>query len=76
MIIILCTLMAYCLAQAVVFGSTQRITLAEAIQMLQGLSQALMEAFTQALGEPLPPPSEADQDLAADSIFVGLLLTL
>jgi IS4 transposase len=76
MIIILCTLMAYCLAQAVVFGSTQRVTLAEAIQMLQSLSQALMAAFTQALGEPLPPPSEPDQDLAADSIFVGLLLTL
>ena len=76
MIIILCTLMAYCLAQAVVFGSSQRVTLAEAIQMLQGLSQALMEAFTQALGEPLPPPSEPGQHLAADSIFVGLLLTL
>ena len=76
MIIILCTLMAYCLAQAVVFGSTERVTLAEAIQMLQGLSQALMEALTQALGELLPPPSAPDQSVAADSIFVGLLLTL
>jgi hypothetical protein len=75
MIIILCTLMAYCLAQALVFGSPERVTLAEAIQMLQGLSQAVLELFTEALGEPLPPPSMPDQDAATDAIFVGLLLT-
>ena len=50
MIIILCTLMAYCLARAVIFGSSQPVTLTEVIRMLQALSTAVFAAFAQALG--------------------------
>lgn len=60
MIIILSTLMAYCLAQAVVFGSTEPMTLAEAIQVLQTLSASVFAALEHALlpfaSRAAPPP--------------------
>ena len=71
----LCTLIAYCLAQAAVFGSTQRLTLAEAIQMLQSLSVPPMEAIGKALGHSAPCSSAAVPPAASESIIVALLLT-
>jgi IS4 transposase len=64
MIIILCTLMAYCLAQALVFGANEPMTLAEAIQVLQTLSASVFAALEHALlpfasraAAPNPPPA-------------------
>jgi len=75
LIIILCTLMAYCLAQALVFGATRPVTLAEAIQMLQTLSAWVFAAVTHALGPPaaqaLPPGSPSEEA----PLLVTLLLT-
>jgi hypothetical protein len=74
MIIILCTLIAYCLAQAAVLSFPERVTLAEAIQMLQTLSVSLWTALQQALGHAAssaPPPAEST---SASSIIVELLL--
>lgn len=76
MIIILGTLIAYCLAQALVFGSQQRVTLAEAIQMLQTLSATLMEGINGELGPPGPPGPETLQSTSAESIVVALILEL
>lgn len=76
MIIILCTLMAYCLAQAVVFGSTQRLTLAEAIQVLQTLSVSVFAALEDALSSlpssmPPPKPPRSAPDLTVAFLLVA-----
>ena len=75
MIIILCTLIAYCLAQAAVFGSAERITLAEAIQMLQTLSASLWAALEQALRQAASSATPPPESASASSIVVELMLT-
>jgi hypothetical protein len=75
MIVILCTLMAYCLAQAVVFGSTQRMTLAEAIHTLQALSGSVFAALTRALHPPASPAQPAALPAQPGTLLVALLLT-
>jgi len=74
MIIILCTLMAYCLAQAVVFGSTQPMTLAEAIQVLHTLSASVFAALEHALLPPASCATPATPPGAAVAMVVALLL--
>jgi IS4 transposase len=75
LIIILCTLMAYCLAQALVFGSTQRMTLAEAIHTLHALSDLVFAAVTHALHPPASPALPAAPPAEAGTLLVALLLT-
>ena len=76
LIIILCTLMAYCLAQALVFGSTQTLTLAEAIHTLHTLSDLVFAAVTHTLHPPASPALPAAPPAEAGSLLVALLLTL
>lgn len=73
MIIILCTLIAYCLARALVQGSSAKYTLAEAIFHLQNLSPLLMNGIEEWLSE--PPPKSQTVVVPANSIIVSLILS-
>jgi hypothetical protein len=73
MIIILCTLIAYCLARALVQGSPEKYTLAEAIFHLQNLSPLLMNGIEEWLSE--PPPKSQPVVVPAISIIVNLMLS-
>jgi hypothetical protein len=75
MIIILCTLIAYCLAQAAVLSSPERVTLAEAIQMLQTLSAWVWIALEQALSRDVSSTSTPAECTSSSRIIVELLLT-
>jgi len=73
MIIILCTLIAYCLACALLHGSREKYTLAEAIFHLQNLCPLLMNGVEEWLGH--PPPNSQTVVGPASSLLVNLLLS-
>jgi len=75
MIVILCTLMAYGLAQAAVFGAPQSMSLAEAIHLLQTLSGWVFAALDQALGPPTSRATRPTPPTEGSAIVVALLLT-
>jgi len=73
MIIILCTLIAYCLACALVHASAEKYTLAEAIFHLQNLCPLLMNGVEEWLSQ--PPPKSQTVVGPASSIIVNLILS-
>jgi len=73
MIIILCTLMAYCMARALIQRNPEKYTLAEAIFQLQNLSPLLMNGVEEWLSE--PPPHSSLNVIPTNSIIVNLILS-